>query len=157
MSSNDEVLTTPRSVIGVELEKQSNIDQRLSFCFDEERRKMKSFQERSNDLDQAIKWVLKEIKFLKQQDQSLMRQFVKLRSILNSVKTRAIFDRKISPPDSPLSSPSSPLYSISEESPTMFFQNEESPELKRRAETEPVSPVCFDDENDLDKYEHFAI
>lgn len=61
MSSNDEVLTTPRSVIGEELEKQSNIDQRLSFCFDEERRKMKSFQERSNDLDQAIKWVLKEI------------------------------------------------------------------------------------------------
>lgn len=61
MSSNDEVLTTPRSVIGEELEKQSDIDQRLSFCFDEERRKMKSFQERSNDLDQAIKWVLKEI------------------------------------------------------------------------------------------------
>lgn len=66
MSFSDEVLASPRSAIGEdgkkrELEKQLKIDQRLSFCLNEEQRKMKSFQERSSDLDQAINWILKEI------------------------------------------------------------------------------------------------
>lgn len=162
MSLNGEVMKS-RSSLGendMELENhQSNVDRRLSFSLNEEQRKVKSFQERTSDVDQAINWILNELKLLKQQDHNLMRKFVKLRSVLNSVKTRATFDRKISLPDTSPGSPLSPLYSITEESPTTLFRYEGSPGQRRRAETEPASPVCFDSDSDFDaeKYEHFAI
>jgi len=149
-----------------DLEPQSNIlsnngdcflDQRPAFCLSEEQRNLKSFHERKSDVDQAIEWIVKEIKFLKQQDQNLMRQFVKLRGVLNSIKSRTTLDRKISLPETSPSSPMSPLYTISEESPTTFFRDEGSPGLRRRAHTAPLS---FDDGSDFgaeENYEHFAI
>ena len=39
----------------------SVLDQRPSFCLSEEQRKLKSFQERKCDVDQAIQWIVKEI------------------------------------------------------------------------------------------------
>ncbi|KAJ7386984.1 hypothetical protein OS493_003946 [Desmophyllum pertusum] len=66
----------------------SDMDDRPSFCFNEEQREMKTFHERKTDVDAAIEWIVKDIKFLKQQDQNLMRQFVKLRGVLNSIKNR---------------------------------------------------------------------
>lgn len=105
-------------------------------------------------------FILLRQKFLKQQDQNLMKQFVKLRSVLNSIKSRATFDRKISLPETSPCSLFSPLYTISEDSP---IADEGSPGLRRRAQTEPqdfpISLLCFDDDSDFssDKYEHFAI
>lgn len=135
----------------------SVLDQRPSFCLSEEQRKLKSFQERKCDVDQAIQWIVKEIKFLKQQDQNLMRQFVKLRSVLNSIKNRPTFDRKISLPEQ----------SPCEDSPTTFFRDESSPGLRRRAQsalegTAPqdyrISPLSFDDEfGHEENFENFAI
>ena len=37
------------------------LDQRPPFCLNEEQRQLKSFQERKSDVDQAIKWIVKEI------------------------------------------------------------------------------------------------
>ncbi|XP_020628919.1 uncharacterized protein LOC110066058 [Orbicella faveolata] len=135
-----------------------------SFCLNEEQRKMKSFHERKTDVDSAIEWIAKEIKFLKQQDQNLMRQFVKLRGVLNSIKNRPppTLNRKSSLPENSPNSPISPLYRISEDSPGTFFRDETSPGLRRRAQSDfagsvpenyPVSPLSLVG----DDYEHFAI
>ena len=96
-----------------------------------------------------------------------MRQFVKLRSVLNSIKNRPTFDRKISLPEQSPCSPISPVYSISEDSPTTFFRDESSPGLRRRAQsalegTAPqdyrISPLSFDDEfGHEENFENFAI
>jgi len=125
---------------------------------------MKSFHERKTDVDSAIEWIAKEIKFLKQQDQNLMRQFVKLRGVLNSIKNRPppTLNRKSSLPENSPNSPISPLYRISEDSPGTFFRDETSPGLRRRAQSDfagsvpenyPVSPLSLVG----DDYEHFAI
>ena len=37
------------------------LDQSPPFCLNEEQRQQKSFQERKSDVDQAIKWIVKEI------------------------------------------------------------------------------------------------
>jgi len=103
-------------------------------------------------------------KFLKQQDQNLMRQFVKLRGVLNSIKNRPppSPSRKISLPANSPTSPISPLYRISEDSPGTYFRGEASPGLRRRAQSDfagsvpenyPVSPLSLVGED----YEHFAI
>ena len=64
MSLNGEVMKS-RSSLGendMELENhQSNVDRRLSFSLNEEQRKVKSFQERTSDVDQAINWILNEL------------------------------------------------------------------------------------------------
>lgn len=39
----------------------SVVDDRPSFCLNEEQRKMKSFHERKTDVDAAIEWIVKEI------------------------------------------------------------------------------------------------
>ena len=50
-----------------DLETQSNstvdsvMDEKPSFCLNEEQRKMKSFHERKTDVDSAIEWIVKEI------------------------------------------------------------------------------------------------
>ena len=108
-------------------------------------------------------------KFLKQQDQNLMRQFVKLRGVLNSIKNRPPpppLDRKISLPETSPSSPISPLYRISEDSPGTYFRDDTSPGLRRRAQSAfagnvpqnyPVSPLSLDGSDFGDDFEHFAI
>lgn len=37
------------------------MDDKPSFCLNEEQRKMKSFHERKMDVDSAIEWIVKEI------------------------------------------------------------------------------------------------
>ena len=37
------------------------MDEKPSFCLNEEQRKMKSFHERKTDVDSAIEWIVKEI------------------------------------------------------------------------------------------------
>lgn len=97
-----------------------------------------------------------------------MRQFVKLRGVLNSIKNRPppILDRKISLPENSPSSPISPLYRISEDSPGTYFRDETSPGLRRRAQSAfagsvpqnyPISPLSLDGSDFGDDYEHFAI
>ena len=64
MSLNGEVMKSRRSLgeNDMELENhQSNVDRRLSFSLNEEQRKVKSFQERTRDVDQAINWILNEL------------------------------------------------------------------------------------------------
>ncbi|KAL9981375.1 hypothetical protein ACROYT_G010073 [Oculina patagonica] len=152
---------------GKDLETQSSmIDDKPSLCLNEEQRKMKTFHERKTDVDSAIEWIVKEIKFLRQQDQNLMRQFVKLRGVLNSIKNRPSpppLDRKISLPETSPNSPISPLYRISEDSPGTYFRDDASPGLRRRAQSAfagsvpqnyPVSPLSYDESDD---FEHFAI
>lgn len=39
----------------------SVMDDKPSFCLNEEQRRMKSFQERKTDVDSAIEWIVKEI------------------------------------------------------------------------------------------------
>lgn len=39
----------------------SNIDDKPSFCLNEEQRKTKTFHERKTDVDSAIEWIVKEI------------------------------------------------------------------------------------------------
>lgn len=124
---------------------------------------MKSFHERKTDVDSAIEWIVKEIKSLKQQDQNLMRQFVKLRGVLNTIKNRPPVtpNRKNSLPENSPSSPNSPLYRISEDSPETYFSDETPPGLRRRSHSDfadyPVSPLPLDGSAFGDDYEHFAI
>lgn len=97
-----------------------------------------------------------------------MRQFVKLRGVLNSIKNRPPVTpkRKISLPEHSPTSPVSPLYRISEDSPGTYFGDETSPGLRRRAHSDfagsvpqnyPVSPLPLDGSDFGDDYEHFAI
>lgn len=138
--------------------------------FVEEQRMSKSFQERKSDVDGAIEWIVKEIKFLQQQDQDLMKQFAKLRGVLNSIKDRPEdppqFDRQISLPED---SPWSPMfldYSITEDSPTTFHRDEVSPGLRRRAYSDfagtvphyPLSKLVYDDGfGSEERFENFLI
>lgn len=39
----------------------SDMDDRPSFCFNEEQREMKTFHERKTDVDAAIEWIVKDI------------------------------------------------------------------------------------------------
>lgn len=149
---------------------ESPLERRPSFCLNEEQRMSKSFQERKSDVDGAIEWIVKEIKFLQQQDQDLMKQFVKLRGVLNSIKDqpedRPQFDRKISLPEP---SPWSPMfldYSITEDSPTTFHRDEVSPGLRRRAHSDfagtvshyPLSKLVYDDGfGSEERFENFLI
>ena len=81
-----------------------------------------------------------------------MRQFVNLRSILNSLKNRPTLDRKTSLPENSPTSPLSPLYHISEDSPETFYARDGSPGLRRRAQSAfagaspvyPLSPLSLD-------------
>lgn len=109
-------------------------------------------------------------KSLQQQDQDLMKQFVKLRGVLNSIKDRPEdrpeFDRKISLPEH---SPWSPVfldYSITEDSPTTFHRDEVSPGLRRRAHSDfagtvshyPLSRLVYDDcFGSEERFENFLI
>lgn len=109
-------------------------------------------------------------KFLQQQDQDLMKQFVKLRGVLNSIKDqpedRPQFDRKISLPEP---SPWSPMfldYSITEDSPMTFHRDEVSPGLRRRAHSDfagtvshyPLSKLVYDDGfGSEERFENFLI
>lgn len=102
-------------------------------------------------------------KSLKQQDQNLMRQFVKLRGVLNTIKNRPPVtpNRKNSLPENSPSSPNSPLYRISEDSPETYFSDETPPGLRRRSHSDfadyPVSPLPLNGSAFGDDYEHFAI
>ena len=109
-------------------------------------------------------------KFLQQQDQDLMKQFAKLRGVLNSIKDRPEdppqFDRQISLPED---SPWSPMfldYSITEDSPTTFHRDEVSPGLRRRAYSDfagtvphyPLSKLVYDDGfGSEERFENFLI
>lgn len=122
-----------------DIETQSNnavdsvLDDKPSFCLNEEQRMMKTFHERKTDVDSALEWIVKEIKFLKQQDQNLMRQFVKLRGVLNSIKNSPP-PRKNSLPENSPTSPTSPLYRISEDSPGTDYLP--LPGLRRRSQSD---------------------
>lgn len=145
--------------------------ERPAFCLNEEERKLKTFHERKTDLDAAIKWIVKEIKFLKQQDQNLMKQFVQLRGVLNSIRNCpppvSPVDRKISLPDTSPSSPISPFYRIPEKSSETYYRDEASPGLRKRAASDnsgrplltySMSSLSFD-ESDFtnENFEHFVI
>lgn len=152
------------------------MDDRPPFCLNEEQRKMKTFHERKTDLNAAIEWIVKEIKILKQQDQKLMKQFVQLRGVLNSIKNCppspvmspvSPIDRKISLPETSPNSPFRPPSRIAEKSSERYYRDEASPGLRRRAVSDnsgrslltySMSSLSFD-ESDFtnENFEHFAI
>ena len=103
---------------------------------------------------------------MQQQDQDLMKQFVKLRGVLNSIKDRPKFDRKVSLPELAPWSPVFSDYAITEESPTTLHRDEVSPGLRRRAHSDftgtvshyPVSKLVYDDDfGSEERFENFLI
>ncbi|XP_031551515.1 uncharacterized protein LOC116288813 [Actinia tenebrosa] len=69
------------------------------FCMDETVRTTLPLIEREKAIDDTLEWLRKQMTFLKDQDQNLMRKFLKIRTLLNTLQQRGPRGRKVSLPE----------------------------------------------------------